>query len=88
MEKDLICTVAQRIRDYKMVRGDRGLRGLFETFDVDEEDLGHLALHAVPFTGELESTSFAWGILFGLMLAREQTLPEITDDELSELLNG
>jgi hypothetical protein len=85
--RDDICTVARRIDDYRAITG-RGLRGLFKSVDIDEEDLGHLARHASQLA-DLEPVSFAWGLLFGLMLAREQApLEELTDHDLSELLQG
>lgn len=72
MLDERICTVARIVADYKELHPDRGVRGLFETVGLDENDLGHLALHAGAFTEDLDLGSFAWGAVLALMLARER----------------
>lgn len=89
IEHDLICDVAERVEEYYAAHNTVALRELYLALGVDEEVAAHYFKHARELAPkQLDVTSFGYGLLMGLLTGIEINPPELTDDDLRELLNG
>jgi hypothetical protein len=89
IEHDLVCDIADRIREYYLAHNTVALRELFDALGVDEDVAAHYFIHAQELSpNRLEAFSFGYGLLMGLLTRNEIDPPELTDHDLAELLKG